>query len=189
MVTVGVLVLTSGMLAQAGEPGRKTFETFCSRCHGADGNGGEMGPPIASRLAARTDAQLAKFIHDGSPTRGMPPMPVPDSEMPALLTFLRDLQHQAEEEAAVVQRLQVRTVGGVTLDGEVVGKGFDDLQLRTDDHRVHLLRRASEGYREVTSAVDWPTYNGDPRGNRYTTLTQIDKSNRRAPGRGLDVHP
>ena len=176
MVTVGVLVLTSGLLAQAGEPGRKTFETFCSRCHGADGNGGEMGPPIASRLAARTDAQLAKFIHDGSPTRGMPPMPVPDSEMPALLTFLRDLQHQAEEEAAVVQRLQVRTVGGATLDGEVVGKGFDDLQLRTDDHRVHLLRRASEGYREVTSAADWPTYNGDPRGNRYTTLTQIDKS-------------
>ena len=95
-----------------------------------------MGPPIASRLAARTDAQLAKFIHDGSPTRGMPPMPVPDNEMPALLTFLRDLQHQAEEEAAVVQRLQVRTVGGATLDGEVVGKGFDDLQLRTDNHRV-----------------------------------------------------
>ncbi len=30
--------------------------------------------------------------------------------------------------------------------------------------------------REVTSSVDWPTYNGDPRGNRYTTLTQINKS-------------
>ena len=51
MVSVGVLVLTSGLIAQAAEPGQKTFETYCSRCHGADGNGGEMGPPIASRLA------------------------------------------------------------------------------------------------------------------------------------------
>ena len=29
----------------------------------------------------------------------------------------------------------------------------------------------------VTSDVSWPTYNGDPGGNRYTTLTQIDKTN------------
>ena len=92
-----------------------------------------MGPPIALTPRRAHDAQLATFIHDGSPTRGMPPMPVPDTEMPALLTFLRDLQQRREEEAAVVQRLQVRTVGGGTLDGEVVGKGFDDLQLRTDD--------------------------------------------------------
>jgi alcohol dehydrogenase (cytochrome c) len=27
----------------------------------------------------------------------------------------------------------------------------------------------------VTSEADWPTYNGDPRGNRYTPLTQINK--------------
>jgi len=178
MVTVGAIVLASSLLAQAAVPaGRKTFETYCSRCHGADGNGGEMGPPIAPRLASRTDAQLAKFIHDGSPTRGMPPMPVPSTAMPALIRFLRGLQKRAEEDATVVQRLQVRTVDGAALDGEVVGRGFDDLQLRTDDRRVHLLRRAGESYREVTTASDWPTYNGDPRGNRYTTLTQIDKSN------------
>ena len=29
----------------------------------------------------------------------------------------------------------------------------------------------------VTSQTDWPTYNGDPGGNRYTKLTQIDKTN------------
>ena len=28
----------------------------------------------------------------------------------------------------------------------------------------------------MTSETDWPTYNGDPGGNRYTTLTQIDKT-------------
>ena len=47
--------------------------------------------------------------------------------------------------------------------------------MRTADHRVHLLRRAGERFREVTSDKDWPTYNGHPGGNRYTALTQINK--------------
>jgi alcohol dehydrogenase (cytochrome c) len=42
---------------------------------------------------------------------------------------------------------------------------------------VHLLRRSGARFREVTSDRDWPTYNGGPDGNRYTTLSQIDKSN------------
>ena len=48
-----------------------------------------------------------------------------------------------------------------------------------DDKQIHLLRRRDCGgkFREVTSEVNWPSYNGDPGGNRYTTLTQIDKSN------------
>ena len=58
----------------------------------------------------------------------------------------------------------------------MLGQGFDDLQLRTDDKRVHLLRRAGERFRPVTSETPWPTYNGDPGGNRYTTLTQINTS-------------
>ena len=40
------------------------------------------------------------------------------------------------------------------------------------------MRRAPGGkYREVTSSLDWPGYNGDSRGNRYTTMTQINKQN------------
>jgi alcohol dehydrogenase (cytochrome c) len=176
MLLMGALILTSGVLAQSADPGRKTFETYCSRCHGDDGNGGEMGPPIASRLGTRDDGQLAKFIHEGSPAKGMPPMPITDRDMPDLLKFLRMLQRDAAADAAFVHRLQARTATGV-LDGEIVAKGFDDLQLRTDDHRVHLLRKDGETYREVMSSADWPTYNGDPRGNRYTSITQIDKGN------------
>ena len=60
----------------------------------------------------------------------------------------------------------------------VLGEGFDDLQLRTDDGRVHLLRRCRRPqFRRSPSETGWPTYNGDPGGNRYTTLTQIDKTN------------
>ena len=59
----------------------------------------------------------------------------------------------------------------------MLGEGFDDLQVRSADGRVRLLRRDGDAVREVTSETGWPTYNGDPGGNRYTTLTQIDKTN------------
>ena len=67
---------------------------------------------------------------------------------------------------------------GNTLEGTVVGEGFGDTQMRTPDNRIHLLRKIEGGkFREVTSEVNWPTYNGDFGGNRYTKLSQIDKSN------------
>ena len=78
----------------------------------------------------------------------------------------------------VVIRKTVQTTDGKTLEGRVLNGGMSDLQLRTDDQKVHLLRKtAGDRYRAVTSQRDWPTYHGDPGGNRYTTLTQIDKSN------------
>jgi alcohol dehydrogenase (cytochrome c) len=78
----------------------------------------------------------------------------------------------------VVVRKTVQTTDGKALEGRVLNEGMSDLQLRTDDRAVHLLRKsAGDRYRAVTSQRDWPTYHGDPGGNRYTTLTQIDKSN------------
>ena len=178
MVAWLILFLTMSQPArtpQTAEPGRKVFETFCARCHGADGNGGEMGPPIGPRLAARDDRLLAEFIRAGQPARGMPPIPLADPDMADLLTHLRVIQRRSND--APVRRLQLQTTEGSALDGEVIAEGFDDLQLRTADARVHLLRRSGGRFREVTSGADWPTYNGDPGGNRYTALTQINKEN------------
>ena len=174
----GVLALLCaavGLPAQNVDPGRKAFESRCARCHGADGNGGEMGPPIVLRLTARDDEQLIKLIHEGIPARGMPPSDVADPETADLVKFLRTIQRRPESKP--LRRLALQTTAGGTLDGEVLGEGFEDVQLRTDDKRVHLLRRAGSRVREVTSDVDWPTYNGDPRGNRYTTATGINKAN------------
>ena len=165
-----------GQAAQTVEPGRQAYESRCVRCHGADGNGGEMGPPMALRLAAHDDRQLAELIRGGVPARGMPPSQIADPEMADLLKHLRTIQRRAAD-APVARRLQLETTDGRTLDGQVVAEGFDDLQLRTADDRVHLLRRAGARFRDVTSDTDWPTYNGDPGGNRYTALTQIDKGN------------
>jgi len=78
----------------------------------------------------------------------------------------------------VVARKNVQTTDGRSFEGRVLGEGMNDLQLVTDDNHVVLLRKASgDRYRVVTSQKDWPTYHGDPSGNRYTTLTQIAKSN------------
>ena len=168
------LLFASLAFSQDADPGRVVFEKTCARCHGADGNGGELGPAIVRRLAQRDDQQLAALVREGLPGTAMPPSHVNDAEMPQLTRFLRTLQRRP---GRPLVRMKVQTTGGKTLEGMVLNQGFDDLQLRTDDLHIHLLRRAGERYREVTSDTDWPGYNGDPGGNRYTTLSQITKTN------------
>ena len=72
--------------------GRKTFENRCSGCHGADGNGGELGPPIARRVTNLSDAQIKTTVVEGLPARGMPPNNVSDADMPQLIGYLRSLR-------------------------------------------------------------------------------------------------
>src|SRR5262245_6314948 len=165
------LLAGASIHAQAPDPGKTTFEQRCALCHGADGNGGDLGPAITLRLSPLDDQALAKVIREGLPLKGMPPNAIPDSDLAPLVKFLRTIQR----EAPPIVRKTVRTGGGRMLEGQLLGEGFEDLQLLTDDKRVHLLRRQGDAFRAVTSSVDWPTYNGDPRGNRYTTLSQIDK--------------
>ncbi len=168
------LLCCSALFAQSREAGQKAFEDRCARCHGADGNGGEMGPAIPERLARYDNASLIELIHKGLPQSGMPGNPVTGAELTSLVRYVRVLQKQAPKEMV---RRTVNTSDGKTLDGELLGEGFNDLQLRTADQKIHLLRRAGDRYREVTSQSDWPTYNGETGGNRFTTLTQINKKN------------
>jgi alcohol dehydrogenase (cytochrome c) len=70
------------------------------------------------------------------------------------------------------------TTDGQTVSGRVMNEGSIDIQLREASGRIRLLRKADNGrVRVVTSQTDWPTYNGDNGGNRYSTLTQINKNN------------
>src|SRR5215831_1606281 len=164
-----LLALSAACLyAQDTGPGRLIFESRCARCHGSDGSGGEMGPPIRTRIGNNSDEQLQKLIHQG--TGAMPPIKIVDAEMTPLLRFLRSIQTRRRP----VVRVTVRTVDGKTLEGELLNQGFSDLQMRTADGRVHLLRRAAnDRFREAEPGVDWTSYNGDPGGNRYTTLSEI----------------
>ena len=167
----GLLAHVSSTSAQNVEAGRLTFEQRCARCHGATGEGGEMGPTILERLTTLEDRDLAQLIHDGRPLKGMPGNVLPEPELAGLFKYLRTLQRESRP----IVRREVTTTDGRRLEGQVLGEGFSDLQLLTDDKRVHLLRRAGDRFRVVTSEADWPTYNGHPGGNRHTTLTQIDR--------------
>lgn len=71
-----------------------------------------------------------------------------------------------------------RTADGRSITGTVLNEGTIDIQLRDGNNRIRLLRKLDGGrVREVTSQADWPTYHGAPGGNRYSTLTQINKDN------------
>jgi alcohol dehydrogenase (cytochrome c) len=155
--------------------GRKIYESSCSVCHGGDAMGGELGPAIAFRLQRYDDQQLSGLIHQGLPNRGMPPFAnINGDDLNNLITHLRSFR--AVRRAPLVRR-KVETVDGHTLDGLVLGQSTEDLDLKTDDQRIHLLRVAGDKFREVTSESNWATYNGNASGNRYTTLEQINKRN------------
>src|SRR5947208_14863467 len=150
---ISLLFISSNLFAQTPDAGRRAFNTICARCHGGDGNGGEMGPPILNRLPRRDDERLRSLIHNGIPSRGMPPSGLDEATVTSLVAYLRSIQIRTEQ----IATRKVSMVGGGTLEGEVLGEGFEDLQLRTPDKRVHLLRRSGDRYREVTSEAGWPT--------------------------------
>src|SRR5919107_111604 len=156
-----------------GGPGRRVFETRCAVCHGNDGHGGDTGPSIVYRLPLLREAEIVALLQGGRPARGMPPQPMPAVKRPSLIRYLRAIERREPP----LTRATIQTTDGRTLDGVVLNQGFSDLQLRTDDKKVHLLRRSGAQFRPVAAETGWPTYNGDPGGNRYTTLTHIEKTN------------
>ena len=172
VVTLAFVVSTAW--SQTAVPGRAQYDQFCARCHGGDGRGGQMGPGIVARLSVRSDDELATLVRDGVPARGMPGTVIAQPELRQLLAFLRTLR---APDADASPRLRVETLDGATLDGVALNQSSADLQLLTDDGRLHLLRRSGSQYRKVTSDVDWPGYHGSPSGNRFSRLDQIRGGN------------
>lgn len=162
--------------AQTPRPGKQVFETRCAMCHGEDANGGEFAPGILTRLATRSDSDLALIVRDGLPNRGMPPVPLNEEALSSLTVYLRSLRAPRRGELASVP-VNIQTTDGRMLSGLAVNQSHEDLQLRTAEGRMHLLRRDGTRFREVTSQADWPSYDGGVTGNRFSSLKQIDKNN------------
>lgn len=76
--------------------GRGIFAGSCGPCHGADARGGQLGGPnlLRSQLALSDKAgeQLFPVIKNGRPGTTMPPSPLPDADINAVIAFLHDLQ-------------------------------------------------------------------------------------------------
>ena len=58
IVFLSTLFIAATAAAQTPDAGRQVFAQRCAGCHGSDGNGGELGPGIATRVPARTDQEL-----------------------------------------------------------------------------------------------------------------------------------
>ena len=175
------LLLVSSAWAQRSSAGRNHFENRCATCHGGDGAGGEHGPTIIARLFDLDDANLTRLIRQGLPARGMPPSTIDDGELKELVSFLRTIRPRRGRGGRggppPEVRRTARTTDGRTLEGVLLGESSREMQLRGGDGRIHLLRRDGERYRPVTSQEDWPTYHGQLNGNRYSAMTQINRSN------------
>ena len=172
-----LFVLSSATLAaaQPADPGRQIWVSRCAGCHGTDGNGGELGPNIASRIPSRTDQDLSTVIRQGLTTAGMPAFPnLSDTEATDLVRFLRTLRPRA---GGGPTRTKVTLASGPALEGLSLNQSSSDLQLLGDDRKIYLLRKNGERYREVTSQTDWRSYDGETSGGRYSPLTQINKNN------------
>jgi alcohol dehydrogenase (cytochrome c) len=170
-----ICLTPTALPAQTGDAVRTQFDGHCAGCHGKEGNGGELGPAIAMRLPNYNDGELAELIHSGLPNSGMPATNLNDGDTRSLISFLRSLRPSGDD--AVPARTKVTLSHGRTLEGRVLNRSSQDMQLVSDDFRIHLLRKDGAGYREATSQSDWPTYHGQFGGNRYSALKQISKSN------------
>src|SRR5262249_30728512 len=90
---ISALALALVSVSAQEAPGRTTFVARCAGCHGSDGNGGELGPAITTRVPTRTDQDLSTVIHDGLPAAGMPAFEnLTASESADLVRFLRTLR-------------------------------------------------------------------------------------------------
>jgi alcohol dehydrogenase (cytochrome c) len=169
------LLSSSITVAQTPDSGRQVFVSQCATCHGSDGNGGELGPAIATRVPSLDDDNLRSLFRQGLPAAGMPPFPgVSATEVGDLIRYLRTLRPRS---GSAPRRKQITLIGGAAIDGLVLNESSLDLQLLGDDRKLHLLRKSGSAYRAVTSQTDWPSYNGHTSGSRYSPIAQITTTN------------
>jgi alcohol dehydrogenase (cytochrome c) len=175
LVLLGAVLASAAIVAQAPDGGRQVFVSRCAGCHGTEGNGGELGPNIATRIPSRTDDDLTAVVKQGLVGAGMPAFPnLTATETADLVRFLRTLRPR---NGSGPSRAKVTLSDGRPLEGLALNQSTSDLQLLGDDRRLHLLRKNGDRYRAVTSQADWPSYNGATSGGRYSTLSQINKGN------------
>lgn len=175
LVAAAVVLSGAVTLAWAQAPdGRVSFQGRCSGCHGADGNGGEHAPSIRPSLATKNNDELKRIIREGVPRKGMPAFQqLPEAELSALIAHMRSLPRGRRGAAPI--RMRVSLVGGGEVEGVALGSTGRELQLRTADGNIQLLRKTGQQYRRVTSQMDWPSMHGQFSGNRYSTMTQINR--------------
>ena len=91
-VAVSQTNLKTSVTQTAHSKGKSLFESTCAVCHGLDGGGGEHAPNIgrASAAKSKSDSDLTRILHDGIPSKGMPPFnSLGDLKLQSILSYLQ----------------------------------------------------------------------------------------------------
>jgi len=129
----------------------RNFHVRCAMCHGDEGAGGAIGPPLNRPGLKHGDSDLSiyKVIRNGVPNTAMHPPPMSTIERWQLVGYIRQLQ-----------------VHGLGLAGSGVGRA----PLNIDVSNERILSAGSR-------TDEWLTYSGSLDGHRYTALNQITPAN------------
>ena len=180
---VALVFVASSAWSQTAVPGRAQDDQFCARCHGGDGRGGQMGPGIVARLPARSDAEVAMLVGDGVPAKACRALFSPNPSS----TATRVSADAARARRRCFSASHGRDPRRRTLDGVALNQSSVDLQLLTDDGRLHLLRR-----RQPATAASPPTWTGPAITDRPPEIASAASTrSRAATSRGwrrMDVH-
>jgi len=82
------LIETAEARLRAEDPGEIVYAEKCASCHGARGEGG-IGPKLAKNPILNVPEAVAEIVRNGRGT--MPPVPMSEEELKALLDFLKRL--------------------------------------------------------------------------------------------------
>lgn len=100
-LAAGLILMTAAALTVSAQnsadvaKGRQLFLGMCSRCHGAEGGGGE-GPSLNRLNRAHNDDEMRVIIRDGIPDRGMPRIRrFTDAELLQMVSFVNSLGRAA----------------------------------------------------------------------------------------------
>ncbi len=161
---------------QSPTEGKAAFINNCVLCHAGDGKGTNRGPNIRGFLKTHEPDQVAAFVRQGAPDKGMPPFDLPDDQLERLVEYLGSLS--SDDQPADRVRA-IRLADGSAIRGEILNESGFDAQVRGPDERILLLRREGDAYRPANTkpSVDWPTYHGSNTANRHSQLAQIHRDN------------
>jgi len=169
------LLCSASAFSQTTNAGQQVFVARCASCHGSDGNGGELGPAITTRVPSRTDDDIRTLLRQGLPSSGMPAFAnLSGAEVDDLIRYVRTLRPRSGSGPA---RKTITSSDGKAISGLVLNESAGDLQMLGDDRKLHLFRKNGTSFRAVTSQADWPSYNGQTSGSRHSPLAQITAAN------------
>lgn len=88
-------------LSDIAQAGKTVFDANCLACHGSDGTGSDMGPPLVHKIynpGHHNDMSFFRAGRQGTPQHhwtfgDMPSQPqVTDEEMAAIIRYIREMQ-------------------------------------------------------------------------------------------------